>query len=122
MREQKLEPFIRVARTPEAGELAHRPEAAAVAGGVNAARVRIFTRHAQLQRSLRRNVERRVQRIDLAGGVGEADIAQLAACITTTPLGQLGAKSFELVPCLAAIVAQPPEISRRRHGPPWLPV
>ena len=49
VREQELVALVRLARAAEAGELAHRPELAAIAGGMDAARVRIRARHAEVR-------------------------------------------------------------------------
>ncbi len=54
--EQELEPRVRVARAAESGELAHRPQLAAVAGGMNAARERIGAGNAE---AVRRSADRR---------------------------------------------------------------
>src|SRR2546422_11282842 len=46
--EQELVPLIGVLRGPEAGELPHRPQPAAVHGRVNPARERVLPRRAEL--------------------------------------------------------------------------
>src|SRR5262249_26502560 len=112
--EKKLESLVRVARAPETGELAHRPQFAAIAGGVNAARVRIRSRYAERLRALRRHVERRVQRIDVLLRVHEGDIAKLALLVAASPLGDFGAQAVELAPLLAAAV-EISQTTRRRH-------
>ena len=66
VREQELEARVRVARAAEAGELPHRPQLAAVSSGMDAARVGILARNARVPAALvRRDVERRVERLDL---------------------------------------------------------
>src|SRR5207237_2905377 len=87
MREKKLEALVRVARAPEAGELSHRPEPAAVSRGMNAARVRIFAWHADVRRARPGYVQRRVERIDFAFRIHETDIAELSRGVAAPPLG-----------------------------------
>ena len=48
--EQELEALVGVARAPKAGELAHRPELAAISRGMDATRVRVDAGNAQLFR------------------------------------------------------------------------
>src|SRR2546422_7023893 len=53
--EQELVPLIGVLRGPEAGELPHRPQPAAVHGRVNPARERVLPRRAEDRKSTRLN-------------------------------------------------------------------
>ena len=50
--EQEMIAFVGLARRAEAGELAHRPKPIAIAVGVNAARIRIFTRPREVARQI----------------------------------------------------------------------
>src|SRR5438105_8870520 len=118
MREKKLEALVRVARAPEAGELWHRPEPAAVSRGMNAARVRIFAWHADVRRARPGYVQRRVERIDFAFRIHETDIAELSRGVAAPPLGDLGAQPLELSPRIAVaarLSPSRPQVSRRRH-------
>src|SRR5436305_7468186 len=65
VREEVLEPFIRLRRRAEAGELAHGPEAAAIAGRMDAARVRELAGESDLVDVLIGDRERRGERIRL---------------------------------------------------------
>ena len=51
--EQELRALVRVRGAAEPGELPHRPELAAIAGRMNAARERIGARNAEVFRGLR---------------------------------------------------------------------
>ena len=88
--EQKLVALVRVACAAESGELAHRPEPAAIAVRVDAARIRKLTRHPQALRLTRLYVERGEQRRDLAGRVGEGDVASRRLLVPLAPRGHLG--------------------------------
>src|SRR5450759_5432992 len=87
LREQELVSLVRIARTPEAGELPLRPQSAAIAGGVNASRVWVETGHSQRLAARLSRVERRVDRLDFFLRVGERDVAKLALLVLLPPLG-----------------------------------
>src|SRR5450759_841555 len=96
LREQELVPLVRIARTPEAGELPHRPQSAAIAGGVNASRVRVETGHSQRLGARLSRVKRRVDRLDFLLRVGERDVAKLSLLVFLPPLGDFLAEQAQL--------------------------
>src|SRR5258708_24498279 len=95
VREEELVALVRLARGPEAGELAHRPQLSAVAGRVNAAGEGELAGDAECLRAFGRNVELRVEGLDFAGRVGEGNVAKLALLVLSAPGGNFGAQAFE---------------------------
>src|SRR2546423_5519876 len=93
--EQEFVSVIRVARAAETGELAHRPQAAPITCGVNAARVWIHARHAERVRTCFCCVERRIDRLKFLFGIIEADIAELALFVFLAPLSDLLAQQTQ---------------------------
>src|SRR2546423_14021693 len=91
MREQELEPFVRVARAAEAGELALRPELSAIPRRMNAPCERVAAGDSEILRRRGGDVESRVDWLDFPGRVGEADLALLALFVELAPGCNLGA-------------------------------
>ena len=98
MREQVFVTQVGLFRRGEAGELAHGPELAAVAGGMNAAGVRRMAGHGQCE--IGRQIRFGVEPLDRqAGDGGEAGIAfrvdvDASAC-ADGPLRSLGQRGLQ---------------------------
>ncbi len=103
--EQELEPLVRVAGAPKAGELPHGPESPAIPGRVDAPRVRVLARHRQGGCVQVLHIQRRVHRVDFALGVHERQITLLGFRITSAPAFHFRAKAFQLLLPLALLFA-----------------
>ena len=112
--EQELEARVGLLGAAEAGELAHRPQLAAVAGGMDAARERIRRRARRGRCSpVAVDVERRVQRRHLRAPSSRRRCRASRRARTaraTRPLRRAAARAR---PRCSAIVSR--EVSRRRH-------
>ncbi len=88
--EQVAEARVRLLRRPEAGELAHRPEPAAVHRGIDAARERIRARPAEVAVVVELDVLGRVERLVLDAGDGreELSLALWRRLVTAPPLAR----------------------------------
>ena len=114
VREEELESLVRIAGAAESGELPHGPQPATISGRMNASCIRIRAGHAEVRCCLRWHVERRVQWLDFARRVHEANLAELTLGVPATPLGDFAAQSFQLLPRIP--VAELLQlISRGRH-------
>src|SRR5438128_2568492 len=102
--EQVAEALVRLLGRAEAGELAHRPEPAAIHRGVDAARERIDARVAELALVVELEAVRGVERLDLEPGDGREELAL-----------PFGSGLVELAPPLACRVELPAILSGR-HG------
>jgi hypothetical protein len=94
--EQELESGVGVPCAAEPGELAHRPELPAVAGGMDAAGERVDAGHAQLLRGVCGDVERGIERLDFPAGIHEGRGTLLSAGEPFAPFRDLGAKPLQL--------------------------
>src|SRR6266516_1270192 len=89
MLEEVAEACVRLLRRAEAGELAHRPEPAAVHRRVDAARKRIGARPAEIALVVELDVLGRVERLvlDAGDGRGELSAALRRRLVARTPSG-----------------------------------
>ena len=94
--QKKLVALVRVTRASEARELAHGPQAAPVAAGVDASRVRIEARHTERRRVSFGGVQRSVDGLNFFGGICERDVAQLALLVFPSPVGHFPSEKLEL--------------------------
>ncbi len=94
--EEELVACVRVAGAAEAGELPHRPQFAAIAGRVDAARERIGARNAERRHVARVLIGRAEERLHRPRGIREREIAQFALRVSGAPLGELGAEARDL--------------------------
>src|SRR6185503_18075412 len=84
--EEVAEADVRLLRRPEAGELAHRPEPAAVHGGIDTAREGIRAGPAEIALVVELDVVRRIERLVLDAGDGREELAlPLRGRLVTAP-------------------------------------
>ena len=94
--EQELVAPVGLVRRPESGELAHRPQLAAVSRGMDAAGERKRPRHLERRAGGALEVERRVERRHLVRRVGPGEVANLGPVVAFLPRGDFGAELRQL--------------------------
>ena len=96
MSEKELVTLVRVSGAAEPGELAHRPEFAAIACRMDTASVRVRSGKTEVELVHPTYVKRSEKRIYFLLRVREGDVARLCLIELCLPVGELGPKTFYL--------------------------